>query len=173
MQRVCVIGPCGAGKSVFSRRLGERTGLPVVHMDRLQWRPGWVEASRAELEAQLRQVLVWPRWIIDGNYSGTMPLRFERADTVVFLDPPPRVYRWRVVKRWLQGKVGRPRPDMTEGCPERLDWEFLVYVWRFHRDARPRIFERLGQLPAGVALVTLRTPHEVRAYLDGADGADA
>ncbi|MEM8781628.1 MAG: AAA family ATPase [Planctomycetota bacterium] len=164
MQRICVIGPCGAGKSTFARALGERLGLPGVHMDRLQWKPGWVESSREELERQLCEVLAEPRWVIDGNYSGTMPMRFARADTVVFLDLPRWVCRWRVIKRTVLG-WRRTRWDMNRGCPERLEWEFLVYVWRFHRDARPRILERLADLPEGVELITLCHRQEVREFL--------
>ncbi|MEM6553575.1 MAG: hypothetical protein AAF750_15775 [Planctomycetota bacterium] len=166
MQRVCVIGPCGAGKSTLALQLGERLGLPVVHMDRLNWRVGWVEVGRAELVRQLEEVLEQSRWIIDGNYGGTMGMRLSQADTVIFLDLPRCVYRWRVVKRLLQGWAGRTRPDMTEGCPERLDREFLVYVWRFHRDARPRIFERLAELPEGVELITLRSRRAVAGFLE-------
>lgn len=42
MKRVTVIGAPGTGKSTFSLRLGEVTGLPVVHLDQHFWNPGWV-----------------------------------------------------------------------------------------------------------------------------------
>jgi adenylate kinase family enzyme len=48
VRRVAVVGSSGAGKSTFARDLGARTGLPVVHLDRPFWRPGWVETPREE-----------------------------------------------------------------------------------------------------------------------------
>ena len=88
MNRVVVIGSGGAGKSTFATRLGERTGLPVVHLDRHYWGAGWVPMDDEPWAATVRALAAADRWIIDGNYSGTMAIRFERADTVVFLDLP-------------------------------------------------------------------------------------
>ena len=48
MKKILVIGSGGSGKSTFSRRLGEKLGLPVVHLDQLYWRPGWVETPKVE-----------------------------------------------------------------------------------------------------------------------------
>ena len=49
MERILVIGCPGAGKSTLSRQLGEKLGLPVIHLDRLFWKPGWVESTREEI----------------------------------------------------------------------------------------------------------------------------
>jgi len=88
MHRVLVIGPCGAGKSTAAVELGQVLGLPVYHLDWLHWREGWVESSREELLEALAPILASGRWLIDGNYGGTMAGRLERADTVVYLDYP-------------------------------------------------------------------------------------
>src|SRR5687768_16103132 len=69
MKRVLVIGSPGAGKSVFSRRLGEITGLPVIHLDQHYWRPGWIEPSKDVWSRQVTELLQRDSWIIDGNYS--------------------------------------------------------------------------------------------------------
>lgn len=164
MQRVLILGPCGAGKSTLGRTLAQRTGLPLHHMDRLHWKPGWVESTREELLERLTPILAGDRWIIEGNYGGTLRPRLQRADTVLVLDYPPRIYRYRVLKRIVSG-YGRTRDDMTEGCPERLDAEFLRYVWRFDRDTRPRMLATLAERPAGQALHTFRHPRELDAFL--------
>lgn len=139
MQRVLVIGSPGAGKSTLSRSLAARTGLPLYHLDKLFWRPGWVERDRDEGCAELAEVLAGDRWIIDGNYGSNLPLRIARADTVVWLDYPTWLCLGRVLKRWWQYR-GTARPDMTEDCPEHLNLEFLIYVLSFrsawqHRNA--------------------------------------
>lgn len=142
MNRILVVGCAGAGKSTFARRLAERAGLPIVHLDQHYWRPGWVEANPKEWEARVRTLASQPRWIMDGNYGETLPARLARADTVFHLDMPRRVCLWRVLKRTalLHGKT---RPDMAADCSERFDREFLTYVWRYRRDHRPRLIEAI------------------------------
>lgn len=130
MQRVLVIGSPGAGKSTLARALAARTGLPLHNLDRMHWLPGWIERDRAEGLEELRGVLAQERWIIDGNYGSSLPERLTRADTVVCLDYPTHLCLARVFKRWWQYR-GRTRPDMTEGCPENLNLEFLHYVLTF------------------------------------------
>ncbi len=144
MQRVLVIGSPGAGKSTLARALAARTGLPLHNLDRMHWLPGWVERDRAEGLAELRGVLAQERWIIDGNYGSSLPERLTRVDTVIWLDYPTHLCLARVFKRWWQYR-GRTRPDMTEGCPENLNLEFLFYVLNFRRAWQTRNAGAVGQ----------------------------
>ena len=137
MKRILVIGCCGAGKSVLSQKLGERLGLPVVHLDRLFWLPAWRERPPEEFDALLETELARDRWIIDGNYNRTLPERLKYADAVIFLDYSPFVCLYRALKRIFFWH-GRVRPDMSAGCPERLDPEFLQYIWTYNRCMRPK-----------------------------------
>ena len=132
MERVLVIGSPGAGKSTLARALAARTRLPLHHLDRMHWLPGWIERDRDQARAELAAVLAQPRWIIDGNYGSLLPMRLARADTVVWLDYPTGLCLARVLRRWWCYR-GTNRPDMTEGCPERLDPEFVLYVLNFRR----------------------------------------
>ncbi|MFX8106590.1 AAA family ATPase, partial [Acinetobacter baumannii] len=75
MRRVVVIGCSGAGKSTLARRLGERTGLPVVHLDREDWRPGGGEPPRGDWRARVAALAADESWIMDGQYGGTLDLR--------------------------------------------------------------------------------------------------
>ncbi len=166
-ERIAVLGCGGSGKSTLSRRLKERTGLPVVHLDRHYWNAGWTPTPDGDWEAVHADLVRRPRWIIDGNFSRTMAPRLARADAAIFLDLPT----WRCVLRILRRIRtwrGRTRPDLPDGCPERFDWEFLWWVAGFRRRSRARVLHHLAREKAhrGLLVVRLRNPREVRAFLD-------
>ena len=95
MNRVLIIGSGGSGKTTLARRLAERTGLPLIHLDALYWRPGWDPTPGDEWRARIAALVRGERWIIDGNYGGTLDLRLEACDTVIFLDVSRWVCLWR------------------------------------------------------------------------------
>lgn len=160
-----MIGSGGAGKSTLARELGTVLNLPVYHLDALYWKPGWQATPRPEWAALQQELVSRERWIIDGNFSNTLPIRIKAADTVVFLDFPRLVCLWGVLKRRIM-YAGRTRPDMGEGCPEKLDLEFLSWVWRFPTNARPALEQRLAAADEGKRIVRLRSREEVQAFLD-------
>ena len=132
MNRVLVIGGNGAGKSYFSMKLSEVTGIPVVHLDRLKWRENWQSAPREEFDGRLKEELEKPEWIIDGNFSRTLPLRLEYSDTVFYFDFSTVKCLFGVLGRVFRNH-GKCRPDMGGGNVERLDFIFLRDVLRFRR----------------------------------------
>ena len=142
MRRVLVLGCPGAGKSTLARSLGEALSLPVVHLDKLWWKSGWINRTEGEFDALLDAVLLGEEWVIDGNYLRTLPRRLERCDAVVLLDYPRRVCLLRALRRILTWRR-RTRPDMAADCPERLDGEFVRWIWEFHRTQRPQVLELL------------------------------
>ncbi len=164
MKKIMIIGSPGAGKSTFSFALAEKTGLPLYHLDKMFWREGWVNVSKDELDAQIKDVLRKDEWIIDGNYSRTIPMRLEKCDTVFYLDYPRLVCFFGVVRRVL-GSLGKTRPDMAEGCPERFDLEFLQYTWKFRKKQREKLFGLLEGANAEIHI--FRSRKEAKRYLDG------
>jgi adenylate kinase family enzyme len=164
MKRIAIIGCGGAGKSTFARRLGPMLDLPVYHLDGLFWRPGWTETPRDEWAALQRELVTRPQWVIDGNYGGTMPIRLEAADTIIFFDFPRLLCTWRVIKRVLVYR-GRTRPDVAAGCPERFDPDFLKWIWTYRDRRRPGILTLLEQYAPGRKIVTLRSPGEAESLL--------
>lgn len=165
MQRIAIIGPSGAGKSTLARMLGERTGLPVYHIDAIHWKAGWVESAKHETRENVEKIARGEQWIIEGNYSESLPLRLSRADMVVLLDFPRRIYLPRVIRRTIR-HYGTTRPDLAEGCPERFDREFLLWVWNFHKRHRGRLLENLARNPGNYVLHHLRKPGEVKKFLE-------
>jgi adenylate kinase family enzyme len=164
MQRILVIGCGGAGKSTVARRLADRLGLPIVHLDRVYWRAGWTPTPEDEWRAVVAELIAKPRWVMDGNYGGTMAMRLSAADTVIFLDLPRVVCLWRVVKRRVMYH-GRSRPDIAPGCAEQLNLEFLSWIlWTFPNRHRQRNLERLKQ--GGARVIILTSQRQVDRFLD-------
>ena len=94
-----------------------------------------------------------------------MQERLEKADMVICLDLPRWLSTWGILKRWIQHR-GKTRPDMTEGCHERLDWEFLKYVWRFQRDQRPQLLDNLNKFQSQNRLHIVRSRKEANQLLN-------
>ena len=162
MQRVLVIGSPGAGKSTLAIELARRTGLPLIHLDQHGWRSGWVDVSKEEMRERVARLIARDRWIIDGNYGGTLGLRLIRADTVIDLAFPALLCLYRILRRVMRDH-GKNRPDMADGCPERLDLSFLLFVARFPFSSRKRIDAKMASY-AG-RYVRLRKPSDVQRFL--------
>ncbi len=165
MKRVLVIGPGGAGKSTFARQLGEALNIKVNHLDVAYWRSGWSKPAEDGWLQTVSQLVSGDSWILDGNFGGTLELRLKHCDTIVFLDMPRLLCLWRVVKRRLLYR-NRSRPDMAEGCNEKLDLEFVLWVWNYARRSRPKVIKLLREQAEGKEVVWLRSRREVRSFLD-------
>jgi len=164
MRRILVIGNSGGGKSTLARQLGAKLGLPVVHLDVLFWKPGWVESDEAEFRARISQALASPAWICDGNFAATFDLRMPLADAIVWLDQPPLLCLFRAMRRVVTGRI-HGRPDMADGCAEAVDLGFYAYILTFHRKQRPKIEAALAKYAAPGALHRLRSDREIAAFL--------
>jgi adenylate kinase family enzyme len=172
VRRVMIVGGPGSGKSVLARALGARTGLPVYHIDRIHWLPGWVERDRAEKTRLCREIHARDRWIFEGGHSVTWPERLARSDTLVWLDVPVAVRQWRVITRAIR-YWGESRPDLPEGCPEGFGWETLAFwrfIWATRATARARILAIFADPPPHLALHRLASRRDVRRFLDRAPG---
>ena len=163
MTKVLVIGSGGAGKSTFARRLGELLELEVIHLDSLYWSAGWIEMPKAEWHRVVEELLSRRAWIIDGNYSGTLQMRLEACDTVIFLDMSRLICLWRLLKRAVLYR-DEHRPDMAGGCPEKLNWEFMRWVWGYPERTRPKIIELLEKSACNKQIIWLRSRAEVKRF---------
>lgn len=143
MNRIMIIGFSGCGKSTLARRLGRILDIEPTHMDALHWLPNWVESTDEYKTERLLPILERERWIIDGSYRRILwRERADGADTVIFLDFNRFLCLWRVIKRRIMYN-GKTRPDMGEGCPEKLDFEFLKWVLWDGRKKRKKNYEFL------------------------------
>ncbi|MBQ2546438.1 MAG: topology modulation protein [Clostridia bacterium] len=167
MNRVLVIGGCGAGKTTFAKKLAAITGLPLTHLDVLGWRGDWEKVPRGEFDEALAAVLREERWIIDGNYTRSLPERLRRADMVFWFDLPGIACLAGVVGRVIRNH-GQARDDMGGNCRETLDRErfaFFRYALTMNRKIRPRIRAALDDAP-GVEVTVFHARRQADRYLD-------
>lgn len=127
MQKVIIIGCPGAGKSTFGRKLADVTGLPLHYLDMIWHRPDRTTVNREEFDEQLDSLLDGDRWIIDGNYIRTLPLRLFRCDTVFMFDLPLEVCLAGAEERLGKERVDMPWTDTV------LDEEFRQWILDFPR----------------------------------------
>lgn len=137
MNRIIVIGCPGSGKSVFSRALSAKTGIPLFHLDRMYWQEDRTAVDRAVFLKRLREALSGERWIIDGNYGSTMEMRMNACDTVFFLDYPRDV-----CLAGVRSRQGKPRSDMP-WTEVGEDSEFIRFIEDYAAESRPKVLALL------------------------------
>lgn len=138
MKKIIVIGCPGSGKSVFSRTLHDITGLPLYHLDMINWHEDKTTLSREELIEKINEIGATDEWIMDGNYGGTMELRMSLCDTIVFLDFPTDI-----CLEGIMARRGTQRPDMPWQDADDLEAEFVNSVKNYNSLNRPVVFERI------------------------------
>ncbi|MFB7142182.1 DNA topology modulation protein [Gottfriedia sp. NPDC056225] len=164
MRKIVIIGSGGSGKSTFARKLGDKLEIDVFHLDALLWRPNWEGVPKAE-QIQIQNELVKnEKWIIDGNYGGTMEIRLNAADTIIFLNISRLVCIYRAFKRFIKYR-NSTRPDMREGCQERFDFEFFKWIWEYPKKKRLSILKSLQQLSEEKEIIILNSTKEVKQFL--------
>lgn len=166
MERIMVIGvSAGVGKSTFARKLGEILNKKVYHLDSYYWKPGWVESSLEEFRNAQKEIVKNDHWIIEGNYSSSFDIRAEIADTIIYLELPLAVCLYRVLKRWLMN-IGRTRPDLGEGCPEKMEWTFLKFIYTTYHSRKKKMAERFQILGFEKTIIVLKNKKAIREYLE-------
>ena len=163
-KRIMVMGSSGSGKSTLAKRLGEITGLPVIHMDTIYWQPGWVAAPADEVYERAIAAADRPEWVFDGNHAKSRDYRMERADTVIFLDFNRFTCLLRAVKRRIM-YAGKTRPDMGEGCNERLTWWLITWIWGYPKRSRGKTLAWLAEIQPPKQVYHLKGNRAVRDFL--------
>ncbi|MBS4179017.1 topology modulation protein [Lederbergia citrea] len=168
MKRIMVVGvSSGVGKSTFAQKLGQAMDIKVYHLDTFYWTPGWVEASTEAFSAAQEAIVLEERWIIEGNYMGTIDIRTKYADTIIYLELPLYVCLYRVIKRWLTN-IGRTRPDMGEGCKEKIDWAFIKFILTTYyrrKKSMPQRLQAFQKIGSKKTIISLKSKKEVGLFL--------
>jgi adenylate kinase family enzyme len=164
MKKISVIGCGGAGKSTFSRILSQKLNIPVYHLDSLYWKPSWVPTQKEEWDNVIKNLVSKEEWILDGNYGRTLDMRLNNADTIIFLNMPTYLCIYRIIKRRIMYS-GKTRPDMNEGCQEKLELDFVKWVWEYNKNKRPGIVKKLDKLSNEKKVIILNNSSEVDKFI--------
>jgi uridine kinase len=159
MKRVVIIGPGASGKSTLAVRLGEITGLHVIELDKVFWRPGLAATPRNQWVKVQQTLIEEDEWIMDGDLGpyDAVEVRLRAADTIIFLDCSLVRCAWRALRR----------------SSERAD--FWLWLLRYRRHSRPGLLEMIANHEANATVHVLRDPGAlgrfvvdvVRTYQDG------
>ena len=141
MKKVIILGCPGCGKSIFSIKLQEKTGLPLIHLDNVWWNSDRTHVSREEFDKRLSDIICGDEWIIEGDYSRTYEVRIKACDTVLFLD-----FDVETCLEGIRERVGKNRPDIP-WVEERLDPELVRDVENYHKEKRPVLLKLLDNYP--------------------------
>jgi len=164
MKRVLILGSCGSGKSTLARQLHDITQIPLIHLDQEYWLPNWTEPTKKKWNTIVTKLVQRKTWIMDGNYSGSFPIRIPRADTIIYLDKSMPTCMSRVCKR-VYTHYGKVRPDMVEGCHERFDLEFMHYVLTFNLRKRKKQLKMLEKLKKEKQILIFQKEKEIKDFL--------
>jgi adenylate kinase family enzyme len=164
-KRIMVIGCGGSGKTSLACKMGQVLEIDVIHLDLLFWKPRWVETEKSKWKQIVKEVSSRKQWIIDGNYGSTIDMRLSAADTIIFLDMTRYSCLWHVFKRRILFN-GRTRPDLTKGCPERLSWSFIKWIWTFPKLKRPGLLEKLDACKTQKNVIILQSDKEVKSFME-------
>ena len=162
--KVIVLGCSGSGKSTFARRLHERTGLPLVHLDNIWWKADRTHITREEFDRKLCKILQGEKWIIDGDYSRTYETRIRACNTVFFLD-----YNEETCMGGIKGRVGEERSDIP-WVEDALDPELVELVHQYQKYNRPALISLLEKYQEK-QLVTFRTRLQADEWLKNSNGS--
>lgn len=161
--RIMIFGRPGSGKSTFAQDLHQKTGIDLYHLDRYFFIENWVERETQEF-LQIQQNLVnRDRWIIDGNSTRSLAMRYARADLVLYFNYSRWICLYRLLKRRF---FKNPTiQDRAPGCREILQWKLIRYTWTFEQRVRSQIKVLKKQYPQ-VKFIEVRHPRDLKVICD-------
>lgn len=140
--KIMIFGRPGSGKTTFAVKLAHKLQLPVCHLDKYFYTANWVERNYQEFMQIQHSLVKQPNWIIDGNNTKSLELRYQHADVVIYFCYPRLQALWRIFKRRFVTSKDSHIDDRAEGCQETISWSLIKYLWTFE----DRVAAQLEQL---------------------------
>ena len=159
MKKVIIIGCCGSGKSTFARKLHACTGIPLFHLDQLNWNTDKTTVEKEVFLKRVQNVIQKDSWIIDGNYGSSIEMRMQACDTVFFLDYPVDV-----CIQGIHERVGKVRTDIP-WVEDEVDEGLIEFVRNYEKEDRPEILELLSKYKEKDIHI-FRNRKDVKIYLE-------
>lgn len=166
-KRILIQGSSGAGKSTLAIELGKLLSLPVIHMDKEYWQPGWKKPNSEEWHQKQLNFIQDKKWIIEGGaYQRALPFRVQASDFVVYLEFNRFLCLYRCYKRYFTPR-GKTRPDMPLGCIDQVDLSFVKWIlYEQPTIAGPMALKTVSQNLKHKNLVVLKNPSQLKNFLD-------
>lgn len=171
MMKIAVMGYSGSGKSTLAKHLSDRYGIPLLHLDQVNFEAGWQEREISQALHIVREVMERPGWVIDGNYARFYQQeRLEQADRIVLLLFNRFCALWRILRRSREFH-GRTRDSMAPGCVEKLDTAFLWWILVQGRTPSRRRQYRQIMRAYPDKTVILKNQRQLDRFIRGMEGA--
>jgi adenylate kinase family enzyme len=126
--RICILGPSNSGKSTLAAAIAQARSLKAIHLDQLYHRPNtdWERRPQDEFVALHDEAISGDFWIVDGNYSTSMPQRLARATGLILLD----ISTSTSLLRYFHRTVFRPRNRVgaLPGGRDSLKWDMIRHI---------------------------------------------
>ena len=174
MQRINVVGTSASGKSTFARALAEKLGLAYIELDNLFWLDDWQQSADTDFFAKIQAAIEQAPngYVIDGNYTRTIPIKWAQADTIIWLDLPFHSNLLRSVQRAVQRAVSQqtlwPNSNNQETIRQLFSRDSIVWwMIKTHQKNR-RHYLQLIKSPeyAHLHWIRLTSATEVERFLN-------
>ena len=142
-RRIMIMGPSNSGKSTLAVALGNRLGIPVVHVDQMRHLPDgdWRPRPDADFYALHDKAIAEPEWVMDGNYGELIPQRLACATGIIVIDSSLltryRRYFWRSTVQ------SRTRLGGLESGRDSVKWNMVHWLWVSRHSGRK--YQRLAR----------------------------
>lgn len=168
MRKVLILGPSGTGKTTLSRKLGDKLGLSILHLDTVYWLKDWEHMDKEPFHKWMVHYLIaHDNWVIDGNYTNNrhFKLRLQLCDTIILLDYGTSASLQGIHQRATKYKH-QVRSDMAEGCVEGIDQVFLQYVAFYYKTRIKALRAMIAKYKNQKTILVFKSRDELHKWFD-------